>query len=228
MGMPIMGCNGECSVSAKADGFYGLTPMACIPKPIIWFLCFNGKDFTNQPVWFNPISLISKSRVGNVNGTFSLLTIYPPYLRLLYISLKSISRSILKKGHTLYPPPEGGDFMPVYDKGHKDKRDCRKRIKRISRNKFIEDTTAILDARRIFIDSNVTRNITVAYELYQEVLAEKEIELKTQNEPKTQNSKLRTSIICPECGSNNVIRVKPCGRFEGHEFCEDCNYQTFF
>jgi len=102
------------------------------------------------------------------------------------------------------------------------RRNCGNGIKRISRDKFIEDTTAILDARRIFIDSNVTRNITVAYELYKEVLAEKE------NELKTQNSKLRTSIICPECGSNNVIRVKPCGRFEGHEFCKDCNYQTFF
>ena len=102
------------------------------------------------------------------------------------------------------------------------KRDCGKRIKKIDREKFIEDTTAILDARRIFIDSNVTKNITVAYELYQEVLAEKEIK------PKTQNPKLRTSIICPECGSNNVIRVKPCGRFEGHEFCKDCNYEKFF
>ena len=101
-------------------------------------------------------------------------------------------------------------------------RDCGKGIKRISRDRFIEDTTAILDARRIFIDSNVTKNITVAYELYQEVLAEKEIELKTQN------SKLRTSILCPECGSNNVVRKRPCGRFEGHEFCKDCNYQTFF
>ena len=101
-------------------------------------------------------------------------------------------------------------------------KDCGKRIKRISRDRFIEDTTAILDARRIFIDSNVTKNITVAYELYQKVLAEKEIELKTQN------SKLRTSILCPECGSNNVVRKRPCGRFEGHEFCKDCNYQTFF
>ena len=60
-------------------GFYGLAPMVCIPKPIIWFLCFSGKDFTNRPIRFNLISLISKSRTGNASSTFSRLVVYLSY-----------------------------------------------------------------------------------------------------------------------------------------------------
>lgn len=98
---------------------------------------------------------------------------------------------------------------------------CGNRIKRVTRDRFIEDTTAILDARRIFIDSNVTRNITIAYELYQAVLAEKE----AVSEQWPVNRKPQP---CPECGSINVVRIHPCGKFEGHEFCKDCDYETFF
>ena len=51
-------------------GFYGLTPMACIPKPIMDFLYFNGKDFTNRPIRFNLIPLISKSRSKQLLSLF--------------------------------------------------------------------------------------------------------------------------------------------------------------
>lgn len=98
---------------------------------------------------------------------------------------------------------------------------CKSRIKRISRDRFIEDTTAILNARRIFIDSKVTNNITVAYELYKQILEEEEV-------VSEQWSVNRKPQPCPECGSVNVVRKRPCGRFEGHEFCKDCNYETFF
>ena len=94
---------------------------------------------------------------------------------------------------------------------------CGDNIRRINKDRFIEDTTAILNARRIFIDSNVTRNITIAYELYQEVLAEKD-----------DNEMLAPEIKCPECGSKNMVRKGKCGMSEGHEFCKDCDYEKFF
>ena len=63
----------------KQRGIYGFAPMVCIPKPIMLVFSifyFIGKDFTNRPIRFNLISLISKSRTGNASGTFSLQAIY--------------------------------------------------------------------------------------------------------------------------------------------------------
>lgn len=98
------------------------------------------------------------------------------------------------------------------------RKDCGNGIKRVTRDRFVEDTTGILNARRIFIDSGVTKNITIAYELYQAVLAEKD----------NISESVPEKITCPECGSINIVRIRPCGQFEGHEFCKDCDYQTFF
>lgn len=47
-------------------------------------------------------------------------------------------------------------------------------MKKLSREEFNDRMLALAKAKKIFIDSGMTNNITVAFDLYQDVLAERE------------------------------------------------------
>lgn len=83
-------------------------------------------------------------------------------------------------------------------------------MNKLTRDEFIDRTRAVLRAKNIFIDSGVTNNISVAFELYQKILAdrEREIELNTI----AAGSRNRTIMdkyerpLCPVC--NNPMRFR--------------------
>jgi len=85
-------------------------------------------------------------------------------------------------------------------------------MKKMTEEEFQDRTQAILRARQIFIDSGVTKNITLAFELYQKVCAEheREIFLSTQrygNKPRTPFDKYERPKC--ECGSDMAFRMVP-------------------
>ena len=85
-------------------------------------------------------------------------------------------------------------------------------MKEITEEEFQDRTQAILRARQIFIDSEVTNNISVAFEIYQKVLAdrEREIFISTQvygNKPRSPLDRYERPIC--ECGSEMAFRIVP-------------------
>ena len=88
-------------------------------------------------------------------------------------------------------------------------------MKRLTQEEFtahLEREAAIMRARNIFIKSDITNNITVAFELYQKVLAETERPIYA--EPiygKTELSVFDTlpRVPCPACNSPMYIRRVP-------------------
>jgi hypothetical protein len=85
-------------------------------------------------------------------------------------------------------------------------------MKSLTEEEFKDRTQAILRSRKIFIDSGLTKNISVAFELYQKVLSEREREifLSTQvygNRPRTPLDKYERPVC--ECGSEMAFRMVP-------------------
>jgi len=85
-------------------------------------------------------------------------------------------------------------------------------MKELTEEEFQDRTQAILRAHQIFIDSGVTKNISIAFELYQKVCAEREREifLSTQvygNKPRTPMDRYERPLC--ECGSNMAFRMVP-------------------
>lgn len=86
-------------------------------------------------------------------------------------------------------------------------------MKKLNQKEFTDRTMAVLRAQKIFIDSKVTNNISVAFELYQKVLAEREREvfLSTKyygNKPRTVMDNYERPK-CPECNSDMAFRMLP-------------------
>jgi len=92
----------------------------------------------------------------------------------------------------------------------------------LSKGQFLdrmEREEAINRARKIFINSGVTNNISVAFELYQELIAENErlLQLNTMEHGKGQASWLQNSDKydrpnCPDCMEPLSLNVIECGR----------------
>lgn len=86
-------------------------------------------------------------------------------------------------------------------------------MKQLTEEEFNERTLAVLRANQIFIDSGVANNISIAFELYQKVCAEREREIfiSTQvggNRARTiMDRYIRPS--CPECGADMMFRNIP-------------------
>jgi len=86
-------------------------------------------------------------------------------------------------------------------------------MNRLSKDEFNDRTLAILRARKIFIDSGITKNISLAFDLYQAVLADREREI--QLSTRTAGDRSRTFFDnyerqkCPECGADMMIRRVP-------------------
>lgn len=91
-------------------------------------------------------------------------------------------------------------------------------MKKLSFKEFDQKSRDVIKARKIFIKSCVTKNLTVAYELYKEVLAE-------ENQDNHYEFFIDVSHKCPKCGNNKLKKHSGCGHFEKHEYCEVCDYE---
>jgi len=88
-------------------------------------------------------------------------------------------------------------------------------MKELTFEEFHDRTMAIHRARRIFIDSGLMNNISKAYEIYQEVFAERERELFITTMQAGSNRGTFMDRyerpLCPECGSGLLFRIMPPG-----------------
>ena len=84
-------------------------------------------------------------------------------------------------------------------------------MKRLSMQEFSERLQAIDRARKIFIGSGLTKSISIAFEIYQEVLAQSEYEtfLNTmvhgRRNPTVMDNYERPK--CPDCNSDMMFRA---------------------
>ena len=85
-------------------------------------------------------------------------------------------------------------------------------MKDLTEEEFKDRTMAILRARKIFIKSGITDNITLAFELYQQVCAEREREIFLSPRyggkvPTFMDKYSRPK--CPDCNMDMMFRVIP-------------------
>jgi hypothetical protein len=83
-------------------------------------------------------------------------------------------------------------------------------VKKVSEDEFQDRSQAILRSHKIFIDSGVTKNISIAFELYQKVLAdyERQIFVSTQTHgmrPRTEFDKYERPVC--DCGTEMMFRA---------------------
>lgn len=101
-------------------------------------------------------------------------------------------------------------------------------MKQLTREEFIDRSAAVLRSRRIFIDSGVTKNLTVAFELYQKVVADTERNLMLTQEMVTGLDHLPAHLRpkCPHCDDHLFLRKirMPKGRWNrnGYRCCWEC------
>jgi len=110
-------------------------------------------------------------------------------------------------------------------------------MKKLTVEEFQDRAQAILRARKIFISSGVTKNISVAFELYQEMLAEQERVLRLTHERNRDYGILANlqRPICPDCGKELGLRLinTPKGNANIHGYnsswaCDDeCCHEEF-
>lgn len=85
-------------------------------------------------------------------------------------------------------------------------------MKKVTEEEFQDRVQAILRAHQIFIDSGVTKNISIAFELYQKVLSDREREIVVSttrygNKPRTIMDKYERPQC--ECGAFMAFRMVP-------------------
>ena len=84
-------------------------------------------------------------------------------------------------------------------------------MKKLTREQFQERLNAICRARKIFIGSGITNNISVAFEIYQALLAEQERALTLTKE--LADGRIGTLFDeyerpeCPDCGTPMLLRA---------------------
>lgn len=81
-------------------------------------------------------------------------------------------------------------------------------MKKMTKEEFLDRVTTVAWARKIFIP-HVTRNVSIAFELYQEVLAEKERIIKLSKVRTRDFGPLGTKQrpLCPKCGNELFLRI---------------------
>jgi predicted RNA-binding Zn-ribbon protein involved in translation (DUF1610 family) len=101
-------------------------------------------------------------------------------------------------------------------------------VKTLEKGEFIDRTMALLRAQRIFVDSGVTNNISVAFEIYQEMLATQERAIKlSANEHTPINQKVESiEEKCPVCGKNLVLLPPCCNSKFGTKECLSCGWKV--
>jgi len=101
-------------------------------------------------------------------------------------------------------------------------------MKKLTTGEFHDRLQAIVRARKIFIP-HLTENITIAFEIYQEMLAEQERKLQLAEERKHDFGILADKMrpICPECGNELFLRLigipKGSQNIHGYKSCWVCN-----
>jgi len=86
-------------------------------------------------------------------------------------------------------------------------------MKKLTEKQFRDRIEALQRARKIFIESGITENISIAFKLYQLILAEKDrpiiIDTKTKGQrPKSYFDKFKRPK-CPDCGHDFFFRPVP-------------------
>lgn len=112
-------------------------------------------------------------------------------------------------------------------------------MKKLTREEFVDRSEALFRARKIFVDSGVVKNLTVAFEVYQELLAEqvRRLELTSVNgrRPFTFLDKY-VRPVCPDCKAELLLApIKtPKGKANRYGYrtlwvCEndDCLYEKY-
>lgn len=102
-------------------------------------------------------------------------------------------------------------------------------MKNLTEKEFHDRTLAMTRAQKIFIDSNITKNITDAFKLYQEILAEQEREIFITS---MNGGKLPAALDkyvrpkCPECDSDMGLRIinelQGYKNVNGYKTCWEC------
>lgn len=117
-------------------------------------------------------------------------------------------------------------------------------MKKLTFEEFQDRIAAVNEAQKIFIDTGITNNITIAFEMYQRILATKErplvLDSKVQEAhggPQTDQPPQVTISLdielekptCPDCGDTlNLRAAKPDELSEGYRscwYCTKCKYE---
>jgi len=110
-------------------------------------------------------------------------------------------------------------------------------MKRLAYEGFHDRVEALLRARKIFIP-HITKNISIAFEIYQELLAEQERDLYLESERQYMYSIISGYIrpLCPDCNSELYLRViypeEGPSNTQGYQSCwicikDDCIYEKY-
>ena len=110
-------------------------------------------------------------------------------------------------------------------------------MKEMSKSEFVDRASSILRARKIFVP-HITKNISIAFEIYQELLAENKRQLELQATRSRDFGPLMGLIrpSCPDCGAELGLRLIGCpkGRKNMHGWrsswvCpnDECCYEEF-
>jgi predicted RNA-binding Zn-ribbon protein involved in translation (DUF1610 family) len=103
-------------------------------------------------------------------------------------------------------------------------------MKKLSREEFQDRLEAINRARKIFIETGITNNISVAFEIYQEMLAETERKLTLTKE--LADGRIGTMFDeyerpdCPECGEWMYLRSVNDQTFHSQLVCSNPKCDT--
>ena len=116
-------------------------------------------------------------------------------------------------------------------------------MRKLTQDEFNDRMIAIAEAKRIFVDSGITNNITLAFEMYQDILADKErplqLDSKEQGADKAPSFSPPTITLpldielekpqCPDCGDPMTLREatedeKKEG-FRSAWICKKCRYE---
>jgi len=105
-------------------------------------------------------------------------------------------------------------------------------MKNLTFEEFQTRTQAVAKARKIFIKSGLTNNITYAFELYQEILAEEKQALTMSGKKPLPLD--GTRLKCEKCGGGmglGPVNTTPANQVEGEVYsqwyCENCDASVF-
>jgi hypothetical protein len=113
----------------------------------------------------------------------------------------------------------------------------RGNMKELTKEEFADRAQAIANARKIFVP-HFTRNISIAFEIYQEMLAEQKRKIVLEKERSRDYGPLEGLIrpMCPDCEIEMHLRLITCKHGPKNRFgwrsswmCpnDECCYETF-
>jgi hypothetical protein len=82
-------------------------------------------------------------------------------------------------------------------------------MKKLTYSDFVDRAAAVQRARKIFIESGLTNNITTAFALYQVIFADREREIFITGDWRGTFMDRFERPLCPECGTGLRFRIMP-------------------